>query len=160
MIKTYKLSEVAKKLNVSVYKLRFYYTKGLFPNIRKNDKGFKIFTKKDFEWLFVIDSLQKSGMTINDIKNYVNLMQEGDTTIGARDLLLEKQKKEIEHKIKDLIVAQKIIQYKSWLYSEYKKHGTTNIKIKNTDLVPEDLKKIESKLFELKDTTYTDRENR
>ncbi|MBZ5962896.1 MerR family transcriptional regulator [Leuconostoc gasicomitatum] len=151
-MKTYKLSEVAEKLGLSLYTLRYYSKKGLFPELKRSSTGMKLFTHKDFEWLFVIDSLKKSGMTINQIKNYVNLMQAGDQTLSERSILLQQQQKNIANKIDQLLVAKQIIDYKSWLYSEYENAGTSDIEIKQTNLVPKNLREIEGQLFNLRDS--------
>ena len=45
-----------------------------------------MFQEKDYEWLKVISCLKKAGMSLKDIREYINLAMQGDDTIDDTEL--------------------------------------------------------------------------
>ena len=55
MMKTYNIGEVAEKIGISTYTLRFYDKEGLLPNVHKNSAGLRRFTQEDINWLNILN---------------------------------------------------------------------------------------------------------
>lgn len=51
-----------------------------------------MFKDDDIEWLRIIDCLKKSGMSIRDIREYIALVAQGDSTINERLQLFYRQR--------------------------------------------------------------------
>ena len=69
--------------------------KGLLPFVERSSGGIRMFQEKDYEWLKVISCLKKAGMSLKDIREYINLAMQGDDTIDERLALFEKQRKNL-----------------------------------------------------------------
>ena len=88
---SYRISEIAKMLNVSIHTIRYYDKEGLFPSVKRVN-GVRVFEDKDFPWLRMLNCLKNINMPIKDIKTYVDLALRGDETLKERyDLILKQE---------------------------------------------------------------------
>jgi len=138
----FSISEVAKKMNVTVPTLRYYDNIGLFKNLKKNNAGNRIFTEDDIEALRVIQYLKKSGMQLTEIKEFMNWCKEGNSTLEKRLNVFKKQKENVISEINKLKETLSLIEFKEWYYTEAIKDGTEE-KVKNMSLenMPKEIQK-------------------
>ena len=80
----YTVGEMAQKLGVPASTLRYYDKEGLLPFVERSSGGIRMFRENDFEWLQVIRCMKKAGMSIKDIRQYIDLSMQGDDTIDTR----------------------------------------------------------------------------
>lgn len=80
----YTIGEMAKLLNIAPSTLRFYDKSGLLPFVERSGGGVRIFKDSDYEWLKIIECLKKTGMPLKDIKAFVLMAMDGDSTIEQR----------------------------------------------------------------------------
>ncbi|MEN6327549.1 MAG: MerR family transcriptional regulator [Syntrophomonas sp.] len=143
----YTVGEMAKMLNVAPSTLRYYDKEGLLPFVERSGSGMRMFKEADFEWLFIIDCLKKTGMPIKDIRNFIEMVMKGDETIGERLELFRKQRKAVEEQISQLQATLDILNYKCWYYETAKKAGTTAVpREMNIAEVPEQMRHIKEML--------------
>ena len=112
------IKDASKKLNISVYTLRYYDKEGLTPFVKKDENGVRRYTEEDLEWIRLLMNLRDIDMPISNIKEYIQLYLQGDKTIDERrDLMCrytEYIKKKIENTINNLEMAiRKLKQYDS-----------------------------------------------
>lgn len=117
------IGEVAERMNISISTIRFYDKEGLLLGLKRNKGGIRIFDQQDMEVLQLIECLKKSGMQIKDIKQFIKWCSLGDQTLQLRKEMFDKQKANIEQKIKELEHALSLIEYKCWYYQEALKDG-------------------------------------
>ncbi len=119
----YTVKEVAEKLNLTEHTIRFYTDKGLVPTIQRDKNNIRLFDEESVNWLICVKCLKECGMSIDSIKNYIDLCQEGDSTIPTRyEIILEQSK----HAYAQLEEAKQRAQYmkkKLKHYSDIIKHG-------------------------------------
>ena len=89
---TYTVGQMAKMLGLAGSTLRYYDKEGLLPFVERSSGGIRMFREKDYEWLQIIECLKKAGMSIKDIKKYIVLLQQGDSTIQERLELFQHQR--------------------------------------------------------------------
>jgi DNA-binding transcriptional MerR regulator len=94
----YTVKEVAKLLDLTQHTVRFYTDKGLVPSLQRDKNNNRIFNDDSIQWLSGAKKLKKCGMSVEDIKKYVELCLEGGTTIQDRYEIIVKQK--------ELVLAQ------------------------------------------------------
>ena len=86
-------------------------------------------------------------MQIKDIKEFINLVMQGDERIDARLELFKKRKAELKKQMADLQETMDTVNFKCWYYETAKKAGTTDVPDNMTDdELPEDMRKIRAKL--------------
>lgn len=123
----YTVCEVARRLNLSPHTIRFYGKEGLLDFVERDQNGNRVFKESDFEKLFIIVSLKRSGMTIKQIKAFTVLCDEGDSTIAKRLDIIRDQREVVEAQITELQDALDVLKYKTWLYEVALEAGTTAV---------------------------------
>ena len=98
----YTVGEMAKRLGVPASTLRYYDKEGLLPFVGRSSGGIRVFEEKDFEWLRIIECLKKTGMSLKDIREYIELAMQGDATIAQRLEMFRKQKAVLEARMAEL----------------------------------------------------------
>ena len=88
----YTVGEMARMLDVPASTLRYYDKERLLPFVMRSSGGIRMFQESDVEWLRVIACLKSAGMSIKDIRTYIELAMQGDSTIDARLALFQKQR--------------------------------------------------------------------
>lgn len=123
----YSIGEAAKKAGLSAYTLRYYDKEGLLPFVERTPAGFRIFKDSDLEWLAVISCLKNTGMSIKDIKKFINWCMEGDSTLEKRLNMFKQQKERVQDQMKELKDFMDEIDYKIWYYETALAAGTESI---------------------------------
>ena len=98
----YSIAEVAEKTKLKPYVLRYYEREGLLPNVNRSDSGIRLYTEDDLEWLGLICCLKNTGMSIKQIKHFVELSMQGGQTLKQRCELLVEHKKAVEAQIEEM----------------------------------------------------------
>ena len=113
---TYTIGEMAKIFHIAPSTLRYYDEIGILPTVKRTKGGIRIFDDKDYEWLNVIDCLKKSGLSINDISRFAEMVKQGDRSLLDRLTLFEERKKALQEQIADLNQTLRLVEYKCWYY--------------------------------------------
>jgi DNA-binding transcriptional MerR regulator len=80
------------------------------------------------EWLSLICCLKNTGMSIKQIKHFVTLSLEGDSTLKQRCVLLQEHKKEVENQIQEMQNhLQKVTHKIEYFTEQYKKVALTGV---------------------------------
>ena len=128
---TYTIKQVAERLGVTVSTLRYYDKEGLLPFIDKKENGTRIFKDEDFNGLAIISCMKSSGVPIKDIKKYMDLCAEGDSTLEERMKIFLERKEFVKKQIEELNNVLETIDYKIWYYETAIEAGTENIHKEN-----------------------------
>lgn len=99
----YLIKDASKKLNISIYTLRYYDKEGLTPFVKKDENGVRKYTDEDLEWIRMLINLRDIDMPISNIKEYIELYLKGDETIGQRRDLMCRYREYIKKKVEDTI---------------------------------------------------------
>lgn len=143
----YTVGEMAKKMNLPPSTLRYYDKEGLLPFVERTQSGIRMFRDSDCEWLQIIECLKKTGMSLADIKEYMNMAALGDETIGARLQMFVRRREEVEKQISELRETLDIINYKIWYYETAEKNGTVQSVCQ--EKAPEKFKPVLKKLHKI-----------
>jgi DNA-binding transcriptional MerR regulator len=98
----YTIKQVVEKIELSAYTLRYYEKEGLLPVIARDGNGNRLFNDNDIEWIMLIRCLRDTGMSVSEIKRYVDLCMQGDNTVGVRRAMMAQHKRSVEQKIEQL----------------------------------------------------------
>lgn len=112
----YTMKQTCEQVGMTYEALKFYCNQGLVPNVKRDKNNYRIFDERDIEWIKGLTCLKRCGMSIEDMKIYLTLCLQGQSTIPERKVILEKQRKLLSEKISDL---QKDIDYIDWKQNYY-----------------------------------------
>lgn len=127
MLKTYSISEVAKKLNLTVYTLRYYDKEGLIPFVERATSGTRLFKESDIDALYIIECLKATGMPIKEIKSFIDWCLEGDATLQQRYDLFMERKASVEAQMEELKKTMALIEHKCSYYKTALDAGTEDV---------------------------------
>lgn len=152
----YTVGEAAKILNISPSALRFYDKEGLLPFVERSNGGIRVFKDEDFDWLFIIECLKKSGLSIKDIKKYIDMTLRGDETIEERLELFKKQREKVLGQMRELEKTLETLEYKCWFYETALEWGSVEaVKSMPECEIPEHLRAVKVGL-EYKNTSKSE----
>ena len=120
----YTVGEMAKILGIAASTLRYYDQEGLLPFVERSQGGIRMFTERDYGSLLVISCLKKSGLSIKEIKAFIGMAQEGDSSLQQRLALFRRRKEAVERQISELQETLALLQYKCWYYEKACQAGT------------------------------------
>lgn len=123
----YTVGEMAKLLEVPASTLRYYDKEGLLPFVERSSGGIRMFQESDFEWLQVINCMKKAGMSIKDIRQYIQLALQGDDTIDTRLQMFQRQRQVLREQITEMQHTLRTVEYKCWFYETAKAAGTIDV---------------------------------
>ena len=96
------ITEVSVKCNISADTLRYYEKIGLLPPIKRNSRGNREYTELDCKWINFIKCMKNTGLSIENLIQYVTLYQQGSETTDQRKELLIEQRQSLVGKIEEL----------------------------------------------------------
>ncbi len=96
------ITEVSKKYDLSADTLRYYERIGLIPPVNRNKSGIRDFTEEDCKWVEFIKCMRGAGLSIEVLTEYVQLFQQGNSTIKARKQLLVEQRSQLIGRIEEM----------------------------------------------------------
>ncbi|AEV95659.1 MerR family transcriptional regulator [Pediococcus claussenii] len=114
------IGQLAKQSNLSIRTLRFYEDKGILSSIRDRNNN-RLYDDNAQHWANFVKYLRDSGMGLNDIQHYHQLILQGDATVAERIAILENQKQIIHSEIKAKEEQIKQIDHKLSNYRSEKK---------------------------------------
>ena len=145
----YTVGEMAKKLDVPASTLRYYDKEGLLPFVERSSGGIRMFQESDFEWLQVIGCMKKAGMSIRDIRQYIELALRGDDTIDTRLKMFTHQRDVLLAQMEEMRHTLETVEYKCWYYETAKKAGTPAAPDRMSDgEIPEQMAQIRARFRE------------
>ena len=114
----YTMMQVCKEANLTYQALKFYCNKGLVPNVKRDKNNRRIFDERDLKWIKDLVCLKKCGMSIQEMKEYLDLCLKGESTIPQRQEMLTKKQKALRSAIQELENSVAYIDWKQNFYDE------------------------------------------
>jgi DNA-binding transcriptional MerR regulator len=112
MTMTRTIQRAAAETGVSRDTLRYYEKIGILPGIGRSESGHRRFTDDDMGWIKLVQCLRATGMPIEDLHAYAELVQEGDATAMQRLDLLENHRQRIRAEMQELTTALELVERK------------------------------------------------
>ncbi|KJR45596.1 Transcriptional regulator, MerR family [Desulfosporosinus sp. I2] len=94
----YTMKQTCKKVGMTYEALKFYCNEGLVPNVRRDLNNRRVFDENDVLWITSLTCLKNLGMSIKDMKAYIDLCMQGQSTIPERKTILNELKESLQKK--------------------------------------------------------------
>ncbi len=112
----YTMMQVCKEADMTYQALKFYCNEGLVPNVKRDQNNRRVFEERDVKWIKDLVCLKKCGMSIQEMKVYLDLCLQGPSTIPQRKEMLVKKQEELQEKMAEL---QECVSYIDWKQEFY-----------------------------------------
>ena len=114
----YSMKETCEQVGMTYETLKFYCNKGLIPNVKRDKNNYRIFDDNNINWIKSLFCLKKCGMSIDEMKKYLDLCLQGQSSIPERKAMLNKKKKDLELKKKEIEDSLSYIDWKQNFYDD------------------------------------------
>ncbi|WP_337032377.1 MerR family transcriptional regulator [Paenibacillus illinoisensis] len=114
----YTISEMQSILNINASTLRYYEKEGILPEIERNDGGRRVYREEHVLLMKFLLCLKDTGMSIEDLKAYMNLGYQVETMLEDRRDILIQHKKSVEHQITQIQSNLERINQKIGFYDD------------------------------------------
>lgn len=134
----YTIRDAASRIGVAPSTLRYYDKEGLLPFVDRSRSGIRMFKESDLEWLQLIECLKATGMSIREIKKFIDMYAQGDTTLEPRRDMFYQRKQAVEEQMAALQKTLDFVTYKCWFYDTAVAAGSADVP---KSMKPEELPK-------------------
>ena len=88
----YTMQPPCEKTGLSYETLKFYCNQGLIPNVKRDAMNRRVFDDRDIAWTQSLQCLKNCGMSLAEMKEYLALCLEGESTIPRRKAILAQKR--------------------------------------------------------------------
>ena len=135
------IGEAAERLGVPSSTVRYYDKEGLLPTLDRSAGGMRVFTEADISGLSMIGCLKKSGMSIKDIRQFMEWCQQGDDTLEKRQQMFHDRRDAVHAEMDELQHTLETIEYKCWFYDTAVARGSAQAVLDiPDDEIPENIR--------------------
>lgn len=114
----YTMMQVCRELDMTYQTLKFYCNEGLVPNVKRDPNNRRIFDEQDVKWIRDLTCLKRCGMSIQEMKKYLALCLEGQSTILSRKEMLAQKQTTLLSEIEKLKASVAYIDWKQNFYDD------------------------------------------
>ena len=114
----YTMMQICRETGMTYQTLKYYCNEGLVPGVKRDRNNRRIFDEKDLKWIRDLVCLKKCGMSIQEMKEYLDLCLEGESTIPQRKEMLTKKQAALRSTIRELEDSVAYVNLKQQFYDE------------------------------------------
>lgn len=114
----YTMMQVCRETDMTYQALKFYCNEGLVPNVKRDKNNRRVFDERDVKWIKDLVCLKKCGMSIQEMKEYLELCLQGESSIPQRKEMLVKKQEALRASIKELEDSVAYIDWKQNFYDD------------------------------------------
>lgn len=111
--------EAAEMFGLTTDTLRYYERVGVIPPVERDKNGYRIYTNRDLNWIFLAKNLHQAGVSIESLIEFATLSQLGGDVQQAQKQILKDQLQEIDVKLKQMTETRDLLQYKIDTYDDH-----------------------------------------
>lgn len=116
--KLFTMMEVCRDADMTYQTLKFYCNQGLVPNVKRDKNNRRVFDEHDVEWVKSLVCLKKCGMSIEEMRDYLQLCLQGKQSIPERKELLAEKRERLVDQMAEIQASIDYIDWKQGFYDD------------------------------------------
>ena len=112
------MKQACEQTQLSYETLKFYCNQGLIPNVKRDKNNHRIFDENDIAWINSLNCLKNCGMSISEMREYLTLCLQGESTIPQRKSMLDQKRSSLLVQQKQIQDALDYIDWKQKFYDD------------------------------------------
>jgi len=112
------IRETAELTGLTEDTLRYYERIDLLPPAERKPNGHRFYTSDQVQGIVFFMKLKSIGMTLEEMKHFRMLVDQGDETIEARKNILAACRRRVDEEIDRLRSVRQVLDYKMSHYDE------------------------------------------
>ena len=113
-----RIAEVSRKFGISADTLRYYERIGLLPHVHRNESGVRDYDEQDLARVKFVKCMRGANVSIEALIEYMQLFEEGDSTLAARKAILEEQRDAVRERMAEMQAGLDRLDYKIAHYED------------------------------------------
>ena len=114
----YTMKETCALVGMSYETLKFYCRSGLVPNLRRDERNRRIFDDRNIAWINSLNCLRACGMGIEEMRRYMELCMEGESTIPERQRILAEKRRILVQRMEEIRRSIDYVDAKQTFYDD------------------------------------------
>jgi len=114
-----RIGELSARSGRSIHTIRWYEAQYLIPGVQRDLAGRRVYSQMHVGWMELIDRLRRTGMSVEQMREFTGWVKAGDATIGRRRQLLRTHRRRVEEMADYLSEALALIDYKIDYYDTW-----------------------------------------
>ncbi len=110
------IQRAVQATGVSADTLRFYERTGVLERVGRAANGHRVYAEKDLARIHFISKMRATGMTLDVIRHYAQLIRQGDSTSEERRLMLQAHRQAVVAKMDELKSVLEVLDLKIEAY--------------------------------------------
>ncbi|MBD9245689.1 MAG: MerR family transcriptional regulator [Coriobacteriaceae bacterium] len=115
---TYTMMQVCRELDMTYQTLKFYCNQGLAPYVKRDKNNRRVFDERAVEWIRSLTCLKRCGMSIEEMRDYLNLCLEGEKSIPRRKKMLAEKRARLDEQMEQIQASMDYIDWKQDFYDD------------------------------------------
>ena len=112
------MKDVCEQTGITYEALKFYCNQGLVPHVKRDAGNRRVFDERDLAWIQGLGCLKRCGLSIREMRHYVQLCLAGAASIPERKEMLARRRKALLEEIELLNGAVDYIDRKQQFYDD------------------------------------------
>ena len=112
------MKEVCQIIGWSYETLKYYCKEGIIPNVKRDKNNYRVFDENNIEWIKGLQCLKKCGMSLKDMRQYLDYCMQGPVSIPERVDMLNETKEDLERRLSEIQESLDYIEQKKELYRD------------------------------------------
>lgn len=112
------IKEASEITGISIDNLRYYERIGLIPEVPRTESGIRNYDEMSINWIEFAMRFKKAGVSLEAIREYIQLALQGESTKEARREILVETKEGLEKKMHEIQEAMDVVNYKIDTYEQ------------------------------------------
>ncbi|MCI8631818.1 MAG: MerR family transcriptional regulator [Firmicutes bacterium] len=129
----YTMKQVCEMTGMTYEGLKYYCNQGLVPYVKRDENNRRVFDDADVLWINHLGYIRRCRMGIKELRDFVALCLEGESTVAKRKSIIQKKRGELAAQI---ALLQKNLEYADREIAFYDKVLSGEIEYKS-GLVPQ-----------------------
>lgn len=114
----YTMKDVCRETGMAYETLKYYCNEGLIPNVKRNQNNYRVFDDSDIAWINSLSCLKNCGMSIQEMREYIDLCLKGAASIPERKVILAQKREELLIKMAEIQGSIDYIDNKQLFYDD------------------------------------------
>lgn len=114
----YTMMEACRETGLTYQALKFYCNEGLIPNVHRDKNNRRYFDDATVKWIKDLNCLKKCGMSIEEMKEYLELCLQGPASIAGRQQILARKQEALKQQLDKIKESMDYIEWKQNFYDD------------------------------------------
>ena len=113
-----KIAEVSERYEMTPDTLRYYERVGLLPPVNRSESGIRDYSELDTRRVEFIKCMRRAGLPVDVLIKYMELLQQGDSTVEARKEILKQQRAQLAARMAEMQSTLDLLDHKIEIYEK------------------------------------------